>query len=231
MADAFGKCVFLGLFTLSIISWIVLIHKYWLVRKVKIASHEFATFIKAQKDAVFHLTPNHLPSQDPNLFHPFADIYFTLKLKTKDFLAKNKYFLSKRSEAPVYLSSADLDTVHKEVQNTIVQSTKQLEKHLFILSTIVTLAPFLGLLGTVWGILVAFNELQSGASIGSSTALLGGLSTALTTTVLGLLIAIPALVGFNYLKNVIRNFKSEMDNFGNDLLSLVELQYRQVDIN
>ena len=99
-----------------------------------------------------------------------------------------------------------------------------------MLSTIVTLAPFLGLLGTVWGILVAFNELQGGASLGSSTALLGGLSTALTTTVLGLLIAIPALIGYNYLKNAIRSYEKEMEDFGGYLTAQVELQYRQVDL-
>ena len=230
MADSFGKLIFWGLFCLSMTSWVILVHKFLLLRKIKQASYTFASFIKEQKDAIFHLTPKHLPPMEENLLNPFVDIYFTLKLKTKDFLEKNHFFIAKQPETPVYLSRTDVDAVQKGVHSTIQKSSKQLEKHLFILSTIVTLAPFLGLLGTVWGILVAFNELQGGASLGSSTALLGGLSTALTTTVLGLLIAIPALVGYNYLKNSIRSFTSEMELFSSELISRVELHYRQVDV-
>lgn len=230
MADTFGKLIFWGLLCLSLTSWVILIHKFLLLRKIKQASHFFAEFIKDQKESIFHLTPNHLPPMDETLLHPFVDIYFTLKLKTKDFLEKNHYFTAKQPETPVYLSRTDVDAVQKEVHSTIHKSSKQLEKNLYVLSTIYTLAPFLGLLGTVWGILVAFDELQAGASLGSSTALLGGLSTALTTTVLGLLIAIPALVGYNYLRNAIRGFTSEMELFSSDLISRVELQYRQVDI-
>jgi biopolymer transport protein TolQ len=106
-----------------------------------------------------------------------------------------------------------------------------LEKDLFILSTSVTLAPFLGLLGTVWGILVTFSELQAGSSAGSNTAIIGGLSTALSTTVLGLVIAIPALIAYNYLKNNLRMFTSDMEDFLHNLISTLELQYRKVDIS
>ena len=101
-----------------------------------------------------------------------------------------------------------------------------MEKNLYILSTIVTLAPFLGLLGTVWGILVSFSDLQGGVQ---SQMVLGGLSLALTTTVLGLIIAIPALIGNNYLRNAIKVIQNDMESFSNDVMASVELQYRQVD--
>jgi biopolymer transport protein TolQ len=58
---------------------------------------------------------------------------------------------------------------------------------------------------------------------------LGGLSLALATTVLGLLDAIPALIGYNYLKNTIRDFTTEMEGFSNEILAAVELQYRKVE--
>ena len=106
-----------------------------------------------------------------------------------------------------------------------------MEKNLFILSTIATLAPFLGLLGTVWGILVTFSQLHTGGSITSNSAMLGGLATALATTVLGLVIAIPALVAHNYLKNALKNYSSDMETFLYQLLSSIELQYRKVDID
>lgn len=58
---------------------------------------------------------------------------------------------------------------------------------------------------------------------------LGGLSLALATTVLGLVDAIPALVGYNYLKNTIREFRTDMETFSHEMLTTVELQYRKVD--
>ncbi|MBM3208613.1 MAG: MotA/TolQ/ExbB proton channel family protein [Chlamydiae bacterium] len=134
-------------------------------------------------------------------------------------------------DTPIYLSSTDLDLLESHVYTTISTETKILEKDLFILSTSVTLAPFLGLLGTVWGILVTFSELQAGGSAGSNTAIIGGLSTALSTTVLGLIIAIPALIGYNYLKNHLRMYTSDMEDFLHNLLSTLELQYRKVDIS
>jgi biopolymer transport protein TolQ len=59
--------------------------------------------------------------------------------------------------------------------------------------------------------------------------IIGGLSTALATTVLGLVIAIPALIAYNYLKHRINNYSSEMQDFLYELLSYLELQYRRVD--
>ena len=107
---------------------------------------------------------------------------------------------------------------------------KNLEKNLFILSTVVTLAPFLGLLGTVWGILITFSELQSHTMGSANQLVLGGLSLALATTVLGLFIAIPALIGYNYLKHAISDYATEMENFSIELVASVEMQYRKVDI-
>jgi biopolymer transport protein TolQ len=112
----------------------------------------------------------------------------------------------------------------------VATQTKTLEKNLFLLSTVVSLAPFLGLLGTIWGILTTFSELQSHTAGGTHQMVLGGLSLALATTVLGLLDAIPALIGYNYLKNAIREFQTEMEGFANEILASIEMQYRKVDV-
>ena len=93
------------------------------------------------------------------------------------------------------------------------------------------LAVAVGILITVWGILIAFSELGSGGSAGSNMAILGGLSTALATTVMGLIIAIPALVSSNYLRNRLKYYSSDMEEFLYELLSSVELQYRKADVS
>ena len=93
------------------------------------------------------------------------------------------------------------------------------------------LAPFLGLLGTVWGMLVTFSGLKSHAVSMANAAVLSGLSTALATTVLGLLIAIPALIAYGYLRNAVLEINRDMENFSQVLLTTIEMQYRKVDVS
>ena len=104
---------------------------------------------------------------------------------------------------------------------------KQHAQGLPVLDTVITLAPLLGLLGTVWGILLTFSQLQEKGAIASNASMLSGLSLALATTVVGLLVAIPALVGYNYLKNGLREYRREAEDFANLLLTSLELYYRK----
>lgn len=230
-SDFFGKLIILGLIALSMICWIVLLHKTWIIRQVNQLSADFQKAVAESKNPLLSLDMSQLPKPRSSAVpHPFALIYNSVKQKTVEVLNKNHYFISQtNSKAPVYLSPADLELLELHVTATISAQNKTLEKNLFVLSTIVTLAPFMGLLGTVWGILMSFSGLQDGGAISSNTSILGGLSTALATTVLGLIIAIPALIAYNYLKNSVRNYASDMDDFLTLLLSNIELQYRKVE--
>ncbi|MDN3508399.1 MAG: MotA/TolQ/ExbB proton channel family protein [Simkaniaceae bacterium] len=231
-ADFFGKMIFLGLFALSMLCWIVLLHKIWILRQVKKGSRQFIDSLIKRKDSILNVNLDALPKMiHKELPHPYSCIFSTMKEKTRELLDKNNFFINReQSDHPIYLSGNDVELIETHLHASMIKQKERLEKNLFILSTIKTLAPFLGLLGTVWGILVTFSELQSKASVVSNNAMLGGLSTALVTTVLGLVIAIPALVGSNYLRNAIRSYFSEMEEFAHHLLSTIELQYRKVDV-
>lgn len=233
-SDILGKLIILGLVSLSIICWIVLIQKVWTTRQIEKVSHSFYKAYLINKERLLHLDLDELPKpKNRSIPHPYAEIFRDLKTKTIEVLNKNLHFSTQRNgeqTTEVYLSPDDLGIVESFVLTTISAQVKRLEKNLFILSTIITLAPFLGLLGTVWGILITFSELGNGASAGSNMAVLGGLSTALATTVMGLIIAIPALISYNYLKNTVRNYSSDMEEFLYQLLSSVELQYRKADV-
>ncbi len=126
-----------------------------------------------------------------------------------------------------YLLINDFSVLEAQASISIGTITKYLEKHLYILSTIVTLAPFLGLLGTVYGILVTFSGMSPDSGAGSTQHILGGLSLALTTTVVGLLNAIPALIGYSALKNSITDFEHEMERFSIEVLSTFDTHYRK----
>ena len=231
-SDLPGKLIIWSLASLSILCWIILIYKIWQANKVKKASQRVLSLIDKNKDQLLHLDASSFsPFMQNYVPHPFPEIYFVLKDKTIEILNKKIFFLEKTNrENEVYLTSSDIEILEQYVSATLSDQYKLLEKNLFVLSTIYTLAPFLGLLGTVWGILVTFSSLNSGASAASNAAILGGISTALSTTVMGLVIAIPALISYNYLKSNLKHFSSDMENFLYRLLSILELQYRKADL-
>ncbi|MGC8976981.1 MAG: MotA/TolQ/ExbB proton channel family protein [Candidatus Ratteibacteria bacterium] len=103
-----------------------------------------------------------------------------------------------------------LEKTKKCIEKAFAKEKINLEKNLTSLATITVIAPFLGLLGTVWGLLISFTNM---AVTGSSSikVVAGGVAEALITTVLGLLVAIPAAVGYNYFKEKIQNLMDEME--------------------
>lgn len=218
-SDLFGKAIFLSLILLSIMTWIIFLQKFFLQRYAKQSGESFRQLFQKKR-----LNPLAIDSTG---YHPFATIYQSLKQHTLELLGKNKIVVEKNN---VTLSGSDIDLLEAHLMSAISSETKKMERNLFILSTVVSLAPFLGLLGTVWGILLTFVELQTGASVNTNATIMGGLAMALGTTVAGLLVAIPALIGYNYLRASIAQFSGEMEDFSHLLLASVELQYRQVEI-
>jgi biopolymer transport protein TolQ len=228
-SDWFGKIIFISLFTLSILSWIILVNKIWLTRTVKKISMDLRkTFEKHKKTPLNVELSQHKIKEVPN---PFYEMYQVIRKYTLEMLSKNRWYLENHSDKKqAFLSTSDIDALDAHLAVTITSEIKKLEKNLFVLPTVVTLAPFMGLLGTVWGILLTFSALQENTVVSSNVMVLSGLSMALATTVLGLVVAIPALIAYSYLKNKIAYFESEMEDFSHAMLSAIELQYRKVDV-
>jgi biopolymer transport protein TolQ len=222
-SDFLGKSIFIALICCSLCSWVLLIQKTWLTYRTKKEAAVFYQHFESQKG-----TPLGIDFVGSEIHNPFYRLYGVLKKHTVEILNKNRQFGSPVNGVS-YLTPADLDYVDSHLHTTISSQTQFLEKNLYILATIVSLAPFLGLLGTVWGILTTFSEMQTQASGGTQQMVLGGLSLALATTVLGLVDAIPALIGYNYLKNTIREIQTEMESFSIEILTAVERQYRKVE--
>ncbi|HEC79485.1 MAG TPA: hypothetical protein ENI34_10170 [candidate division WOR-3 bacterium] len=104
------------------------------------------------------------------------------------------------------------DNIKLCMERTKIEEMKQLEASLPVLSTIVSVSPFLGLLGTVWGVMVAFLDIRTRGSA-HITIVAPGISDALITTVYGLIVAIPALLFFNIFRSRVNNFESELTKF------------------
>lgn len=232
-SDIFGKSIFIALFFLSAFSWVLILYKLWETYMVRKVSQLFRENIQ-ESNEIFSLQ-KFSPACPQEIENSFLKIYYRMRQQTLETLNKNKEAFQQmhthqESEGQVHLSSADIASIETQVYAVVLEQKKKLDKNLFVLSTISSLSPFLGLLGTVWGILLTFGDLQARSSGGASHVALSGLSMALATTVLGLVVAIPALVSYNYLSQKVRDFEAEMEEFANEMLCMIEMLYRKVDV-
>ncbi|MDZ8118907.1 MotA/TolQ/ExbB proton channel family protein [Pontiella agarivorans] len=128
------------------------------------------------------------------------------------------------SELHRRLTLNQLETIRSVVDRHVADEALKLEEQMGMLATAVSAAPFLGLLGTVWGVMDAF----SGMAISGSAALSAvapGISGALLTTIVGLIVALPSMVGYNLLSAQIRRISVQMDNFAQEFTSEIQNMY------
>lgn len=122
------------------------------------------------------------------------------------------------------LTSTAISAIRSAMEREVGVRALKLEDNMVLLATAVSGAPFLGLLGTVWGVMETFSAVaQAGAA--DLRAMAPGVSAALLTTVVGLLVAIPSMFGYNFLVSTIRQLTVEMDNFAAELAAAVEHQF------
>jgi len=125
----------------------------------------------------------------------------------------------------IRLSDRHIDSVRNAAERAVSEQALLLEVDMNMLASTSSLAPFCGLFGTVWGVMRAFGEMSgSGAALLSEVA--PGISSALVTTVVGLLVAIPSVWGYNHLSDRIRCLTVAMDNFAQEVTGDLERMHR-----
>lgn len=123
------------------------------------------------------------------------------------------------------LDVMNIGAVRNVAERTVADQVLLMEANMGLLAVATTTAPFLGLLGTVWGVMESFGGMaRTGAAMLSAVA--PGISGALLTTVIGLLVALPSSIGYNMLNDQIRRLTVHMDNFAQELISDMERHYR-----
>ncbi len=126
------------------------------------------------------------------------------------------------------IASSSFDQVKVVLERTLIEQAQSLEKGMIVLSTAVAGGPFIGLLGTVWGVMETFSGVAR-ANSASLTAMAPGVAGALIATVIGLLVAIPAMFAYNFMVTTIRSITQELDGFVTELST--QLEHRYVDPN
>lgn len=114
-----------------------------------------------------------------------------------------------------------LGLIERALKRGAIEANSKLDETISILATLGSLSPFIGLFGTVWGIIDAFTGLAKGSGA-SIEAVAPGIAEALVTTAIGIFVAIPAVWFYNYFSNEISKMNAEMESFGQDFLNVVE---------
>lgn len=140
-----------------------------------------------------------------------------------------KRMLEQRSIMPRTLTQAEIDKVKTGMISQMNRSRFALEDWMVGLSTIVTIAPFGGLLGTVWGVMMVFFQMGMSSGRPDIAQMAPGVSSALLTTVVGLLVAIPSVMGYNWLANSIVKTCTEMETFIDDFIASIRIEESDTD--
>ena len=210
------KFVMFILFLFSIISWAIIFSKWRLFKK---ANQETAYFF----DLFWENTPLHkIYDECEDLpYSPVAQLfrsgYAELKRLTKS-TPSNASGEWNTSVQPI------LDNLERSLRKSAIDQSNVLERALSFLATTGNTAPFIGLFGTVWGIMQSFRGIGMKGSA-SLAVVAPGISEALIATAFGLVAAIPAVIAYNYFLGKIRVISSEMDNFSSEFLNIIERYY------
>jgi len=219
-SDMFARLIVLVLFVISVYSWTVMIEKFLQANRVARLNRRFLEAYRRQAGGLA------LAREIDNYNGPLAQIYKTGLdeiAATLDTTRQQLWAVGRAKERPVALAAAELDRLQKAQEHCVEAEVATLESRLGNLGTVVTVSPFLGLLGTVWGVMTAFCGMAQ-AGRPDVRALAPGVSGALLTTVVGLVVAIPAVVGYNLLSNAVRRSTGEMDQLVEDMVGKLRLE-------
>lgn len=215
-ADMFVKSIMIMLIVLSIVTWAILISKYNVFRKLR---HKAARFEEAfwGNRGLEELYKNTTPEQTD---HPMAKLY-VVGLREWDH-AKDE----DTDEKSYTLQVGVPDRIRQLMGAKMNRELELLESSLPVLATIGSTAPFVGLLGTVWGIMNSFQSI--GATKNTSLAVVApGIAEALFATALGLFAAIPAVVAYNKLSTELGRYAARLESFVTEFVTLLERQHQE----
>ena len=227
-ADMQGKVIVVLLCIGSALTWTLMLSKWQQFRRAQKTGKVFLIQFRRERDPL-HLFINNYQLPDC----PFYNIYRLGAEEVSSRFGNN----AKRAAGnfkPVLAGETDtavtetgivnLDTLRNVLGRAIDTEVLQLEQHVSWLGTAVQGGPFLGLLGSAWGVMSVFAQMGIYGTVRLG-AVAPGISAALLATVVGLLVAVPSLFGYNWVAQRIRQQTMELENFADEFLSAIEHNY------
>lgn len=222
-ASSSGRLVAAVIIVLSVTVWFIIalkLHKLTLARS---ANAEFLQVFRHTSHALaIFQSQDRFP--DSPLFHVYMRAAEDLSFHLLGVIQPDKTF-SHRLQGAGLLTASQANAVRRTMERAMNEGCVKLESRLSAIALIVSAAPVLGLLGTVWGIMGSFGEISSSAGAVPIKAVAPGVAGALLTTVMGLMVVLPGMAGYNFLVSRIRAMTMRLENFAGELGTLLDRHY------
>ncbi|MBU6402488.1 MAG: MotA/TolQ/ExbB proton channel family protein [Verrucomicrobia bacterium] len=217
-ATPVAKVIIMILVVFSIVAWSVMASKAMQMRRAKKFNQYFSLEFRGQK-SVLGIFERRVKVEGCPLFAVYEE-------GCAELAGRQKAAHAEAGSGAISLKA--MEHVKRALERAVAQESVKLESGLILLAIAVSGAPFLGLLGTVWGVMSTFSYvgMQGRATL---EAMAPGVAAALITTVAGLLVAIPSMFGYNWLVHNLRVLTVELDNFAQELASKMEIEFLQDD--
>jgi biopolymer transport protein TolQ len=209
--DSVDKVIVAGLGIASLFAWTIMFGKYFELKRLRLLNHSFESHLHDQRTLL------DLPESFRNKRAiPYADLFAD---------AVESYWRAAAigREQGNENSRAKVEHAENAIQRALARQTLRYESSMIFLASIVSGAPFIGLLGTVWGVMEAFSSVAAQQNAGIPQ-LAPGVSGAMLATIAGLIVAIPSVFGYNLLLSHTREMVTELENFASSLADRLELE-------
>ncbi|MBI4637506.1 MAG: MotA/TolQ/ExbB proton channel family protein [Candidatus Rokubacteria bacterium] len=211
-AGPIAKFVLGVLLVFSIVAWALIVDKWWQFRRVRRQTIAFLRiFREGRRASVVHASAKKFRES------PLAQLYAAAY---QEATGASEVVDRGLEDVDDGLGAERLEAAHRALRRAAGLEIARLERYLPFLATTASATPFIGLFGTVWGVMAAFHGIgQQGSA--SLAVVAPGISEALIATAAGLGAAIPAVIGYNYFVSRVKHWATEMDGFTLDLLNLL----------
>jgi biopolymer transport protein TolQ len=207
------KFVLLLLVMASVLSWTIILQKYRELKIVMEANEKFHQFFRSS-GSISEINREAVEHQTSTMSLMFRKGYEELNRISEKLTSANKGNIAQ------HFTLHGFDPLERALKTGFNHANEKMENRVSILASIGSISPFVGLFGTVWGIIDAFAGLSTGG--GSIEAVAPGIAEALVATAIGLAAAIPAVWFFNFFNNQITRINSQMESFSQEFLNLIE---------
>jgi biopolymer transport protein TolQ len=225
-----GKMIVIALFAISIFAWTVMVTKFMELRRARMDSDRFIRAYREQARPTNLFVKKQRMTETPlnRLYEAgcktLIDELTMIGVDRNEILLSGTYPREQRR-----LETHQLENIRTVMDCTLADAALELESLMGLLATAVSTGPFLGLLGTVWGVMTAFGGMaNTGTAMLSAVA--PGIAGALLTTVIGLLVALPSSIGYNMLTTRIRRLAVQMDNFSQEFAADVQKTFSVLSV-
>lgn len=211
------KMVMLLLLVFSIISWAIIFLKSILLRKAKKESDVFLKLFweSRQLDEIYRSSKELVNS-------PLVEVFAAGYIELQRFRQKGTGFSETDEHMPMPNPVIARENIARALARAKATEVTKLEKAIPFLATAGNTSPFIGLFGTVWGIMNSFQGIRAGGGSAGLATVAGGISEALIATAMGLFAAIPAVVAYNYFVNKIRLLENDINSFASEFMNVLE---------